>query len=277
MPPAGTLIIRPWHEREVAPGFRAPRVTSGSGAKNYRHTGAIQTRHSHTPSICYCLAALPTAKLLTLIGKCVLRRPCPVPFSEIPHRGPITTLPGADRGRELGSTTRRVGPPQSRLHDREGAHDRLDTRHALVDNSAGGVTTIDRASLCLIAGIRDEVLSPNTSKGSRSGLFRKPGEVHKSSIHTLLIPGVVASAGEVQPDDRLLALLDRRGNRVVGQPRPGTLDPASPGRDTGRRSKNTTINKESYSRKACELYGHLRRQGTVARCALTAKNSSLDQ
>jgi hypothetical protein len=60
----------------------------------------------------------------------------------------------------------------------------------MVDNSAGGVTTIDRASLCLITGLRDEgTITAHLKKARAAGLLKSVQRFNKSSIHTLLIPG----------------------------------------------------------------------------------------
>lgn len=78
------------------------------------------------------------------------------------------------------------------------------TLHAMVGKSAGGLTTIDRASLCLITGLRDEgTVTEHFRKARAAGLLRSVRRFKKSSIHTLLIPGTDASSGDVQPGSQL--------------------------------------------------------------------------
>jgi hypothetical protein len=78
------------------------------------------------------------------------------------------------------------------------------TLHAMVDNSAGGLTTIDRASLCRITGLRDEgTITEHFRKARAAGLLKSVRRHNKSSIHTLLIPGTDASAGEKKPGSQL--------------------------------------------------------------------------
>lgn len=72
------------------------------------------------------------------------------------------------------------------------------TLHAMVDNSAGNQTTIDRASLCLLTGIRDVcTITEHFKKSRAAGLLKSEARFNKSSIHTLLIPGTDSSADDV--------------------------------------------------------------------------------
>jgi hypothetical protein len=73
------------------------------------------------------------------------------------------------------------------------------TLHAMVDNSAGNRTTIDRASLCLLTGTRDEsTVTEHFKKARGAGLLKSEARFNKSSLHTLLIPGTESSADDVQ-------------------------------------------------------------------------------
>lgn len=75
------------------------------------------------------------------------------------------------------------------------------TLHAMADKSAGGISTIDRASLCVITGKRDEgTITAHFKKARAAGLLKSQQRFDKSPIHTLLIPGVDASA---QPGSQL--------------------------------------------------------------------------
>lgn len=74
------------------------------------------------------------------------------------------------------------------------------TLHAMVDSAAGDRTTIDRATLCLRTGVKVEsTITEHFRKARADGLLVSQRRHNNSSIHTLLIPGVVASAGDVQP------------------------------------------------------------------------------
>lgn len=78
------------------------------------------------------------------------------------------------------------------------------TLHAMVDNSVGGLTTIDRASLCRIAGLKDvKTITTHFKKARSAGLLESVQRLNKSSIHTLLIPGIDASAGDKQQGGQL--------------------------------------------------------------------------
>lgn len=78
------------------------------------------------------------------------------------------------------------------------------TLYAMVDNSAGGLTTIDRASLCRITGLRDEgTITEHFRKARAEGLLESVRRYNNSSIHTLLIPGSDASASDAQPGSQL--------------------------------------------------------------------------
>lgn len=73
------------------------------------------------------------------------------------------------------------------------------TLHAMVDSAAGDRTTIDRATLCLRTGIKVEsTITEHFRKARAACLLESQRRFDKSSIHTLLIPGVVASADAVQ-------------------------------------------------------------------------------
>jgi hypothetical protein len=80
------------------------------------------------------------------------------------------------------------------------------TLHAMVDNSAGGLTTIDRASLCRITGVRHEgTITAHFKKARATGHLKSARRFNKSSIHTLLIPGTDFS-DDVQPGNQLANL-----------------------------------------------------------------------
>ncbi|GKV72032.1 hypothetical protein NCCP2145_14130 [Pseudarthrobacter sp. NCCP-2145] len=73
------------------------------------------------------------------------------------------------------------------------------TLHAMVNSAAGDRTTIDRATLCLLTGIRVEsTITEHFRKARAAGLLESQRRFNNSSIHTLLIPGVVGSADAVQ-------------------------------------------------------------------------------
>jgi len=74
------------------------------------------------------------------------------------------------------------------------------TLYAMVDSAAGDRTTIDRATLCLHTGIREEsTITEHFKKARTAGLLESQRRYNNSSIHTLLIPGIDASDGNVQP------------------------------------------------------------------------------
>ena len=73
------------------------------------------------------------------------------------------------------------------------------TLHAMVDNAAGDRTTIDRATLCLLTGIKEEsTITEHFRKARAAGLLESQRRFKNSSIHTLLIPGIGGLAGNVQ-------------------------------------------------------------------------------
>lgn len=128
------------------------------------------------------------------------------------------------------------------------------TLHVMVDNSVGNQTTIDRASLCLLTGKRDvSTLIDHWNRARAAGLLEGQPRFDNSSIHTFLIPGTNASAGT--PVNWHSWTADEIAWWDSLDPEHWTLLHGIPGRARSRPSKNPTLNKESYSRKACELYG----------------------
>lgn len=79
------------------------------------------------------------------------------------------------------------------------------TLHAMVDNTVGDQTTIDRATLCFITGIKAEsTITEHFRKARAAGLLDSRRRFDKSSIHTLLIPGVPGSCPDPELGGRLI-------------------------------------------------------------------------
>lgn len=78
------------------------------------------------------------------------------------------------------------------------------TLHVMVESASGDQTTIDRATLCLLTGIKVEsTITEHFRKARAAGLLESQRRFNSSSIHTLLIPGVAASGNTVQAGRRI--------------------------------------------------------------------------
>lgn len=73
------------------------------------------------------------------------------------------------------------------------------TLRAMVDAAGGRHTAVDRATVCLITGVRREAtITAHWHQAREAGLLASKQRYDDSSLHTFLIPGTSYSADDVQ-------------------------------------------------------------------------------